>query len=105
MSFGRSNQRRWGRELDVFYHPHTSVGDLSDTSDQLASENCSVENPSPSLPMGIFDAQPVVSKRIVTVNIQPEGDDTVSILVSGNMWVYRSRFDTQGIPGTAKSAQ
>ena len=94
-----------GRELEVFYHPHTSVGDLSDTSDQLAYDNCAVENPSPSLPMGIFEAQPVVSKRIVTVNIQPEGDDAVSILVSGNMWVYRSRFDAQGIPGTGKSAQ
>ena len=94
-----------GRGLEVFYHPHTSVGCLSDTSGQLAYENCSVENPSPSLPMGIFEAQPVVSKRIVTVNIQPEGDDEVSILVSGNMWVYRSRFDAQGIPGTGKSAQ
>ena len=50
-----------------------------------------------------LEAQPVVGKRIVTVTVQPEGGDTVSILVSGNMWVYRSRFDTHGIPGTVNA--
>ena len=90
-----------GRALEVCYHPHTSVGDLSDISDQLAYANCSVEHPSASTPLGIFEAQPVVSKRIVTVSIQPEGPNTLSILVSGNMWVYRSRFDAHGIPGAS----
>ena len=94
-----------GRELEVQYHPHASVGDLGDTADHLTYENCTVEDSSPTVPLGIFEAQPVVSKRIVTVNVQPEGVDTVSILVSGNMWVYRSRFDAHGIPGTAAAAQ
>ena len=94
-----------GRELEVQYHPHASVGDMGDTAERLSYANCSMEEPSPSLPMGIFEAQPVVSKRIVTVNVQPEGDETVSILVSGNMWVYRARFDAHGIPGTATAAQ
>ena len=88
-----------GRDLEVLYHPHTSVGNLSDTSGELAYANCSVEDPSSIMPLGIFEAQPVVSKRIVTINIQPEGPDTASILVSGNLWVYRSRFDAHGIPG------
>ena len=94
-----------GRELEVQFHPHASVGDLGDTADHLTYENCTVEDSSPTVPLGLFEAQPVVSKRIVTVNVQPEGEDTVSILVSGNMWVYRSRFDAHGIPGTATAAQ
>ena len=94
-----------GRELEVQYHPHASVGGMSDTAGQLTYENCTVEDSSSTVPLGIFEAHPVVSKRIVTVNIQPEGDDTVSILVSGSMWVYRSRFDALGIPGTATAAQ
>ena len=57
------------------------------------------------MPMVIFEAQSAVSKRIATVNIQQEGDDTMSTLVSGNMWVHRSRFDAQGIPGTVKPTQ
>ena len=94
-----------GRELEVQYHPHTSVGDLGGTADHLTYENCTVEGTSPTVPLGIFEAQPVVSKRIVTVTVQPEGGDTVSILVSGNMWVYRARFDAPGIPGTVKPTQ
>ena len=91
-----------GRQLEVQYHPHTSVGDLGDIDEQLAYEHCVVEAPSASVPLGIFEAQPVISKRIVTINVQPEGADTVSILVSGSMWVYRARFDAQGIPGNTK---
>lgn len=87
------------RDLEVQYHPHISVGDMGDTADQLCYAHCTVEDPSPNVPLGIFEAQPVVSKRIVTLTVQPEGEDTVSILISGNMWVYRSRFDAHGIPG------
>ena len=91
-----------GRELEVQYHPHTSVGDMGELAEQLAYQHCTVEAPSTALPMGIFEAQPVISKRIVTVNVQPESGETVSILVSGSMWVYRARFDAQGIPGNTK---
>ena len=51
-------------------------------------------------PLNIFEAQPVTSKRIVTVTVQPESADSVSILMSGNVWVYRARFDAHGVPGS-----
>ena len=91
-----------GCTLDVHYSPHTSVGSLEDIMSQLTHDLYSVACPLQRVPLGIFEAQPVSSKRIVMLNIQPESGDTVSILVHGNIWAYRNRFDMLGIPGNFK---
>ena len=49
--------------------------------------------------MGIFEAQPVVGKRIVTLNIQIESDAIVSIVITGTTWSFRSRLDAFGVEG------
>ena len=88
-----------GRELQVQYHPHISAITTGCTTENINYEHSAIMPPAATLPMGIFEAQPVISKRIVTVNLQPEDDDTMSILISGNLWIYRARFDAMGIPG------
>ena len=35
------------------------------------------------------EAQPCIGKRICCFNIQPEEDDKVSFLITGNTWSFR----------------
>ena len=49
--------------------------------------------------MGIFEAQPVNGRRIVTMHLQIESDNVVNILLSGNTWPFRSRLDAHGVHG------
>ena len=36
---------------------------------------------------------------MVTVDIQPEGEDCLSLVISGNTWNYRERLDACGVGG------
>ena len=56
-----------------------------------------------SPPLKIFEAQPCIGKRIVVLNIQIEDENTLSILITGNTWSFRSRLDTFGVSGGYQS--
>ena len=43
------------------------------------------------------EAQPCIGKRICCFNIQPEEDDKVSFLITGNTWSFRQRLDAFGV--------
>ena len=93
-----------GHRLEIHYNLHATVGGMADIAGQLAYEPCSICGPMQRVPLGIFEAHPVTSKRIVTLTVQPETGDTVSIVVAGNMSMYHARFDTLGIPGNVTHA-
>jgi len=86
------------RELEIHLHPHVNV-DITGVWDDLAYANYTLEEPAKTLPMGVFDAQPVVGRRIITLHIQPETQDVLSLLVAGNSWNFRSRLDAHGVSG------
>ena len=96
--FWKHTSKRLSRELEIRLHPHTNV-DIAAVWDELEYEHYTLEEPTSKLPMGIFEAQPVKGKRVVSIFIQPDGPDNVSILVSGNTWNFRSKLDAHGVSG------
>jgi len=86
------------KPFEVHLHPHIVVN-IAGSWDDLVYEHYTLHDPALTLPLGIFEAQPVVGKRIVVVHIQPESGELMSMLVMGNTWNFRSRLDSHGVAG------
>jgi hypothetical protein len=85
--------------FEVYLHPHTAV-DIASVRDELQYDHYSLEEPNMRLPLGPFEAQPVIGKRIVSLNLQIElGADTISVVITGQTWNYRAKLDSCGVRG------
>ena len=83
---------------NVHLHPHTTC-DIDACWDEMQYEVYTLEERTTKLPMGIFEAHPPQSKRIVQITIQVESDSVLSILIHGRIWLYRGAFEALQIPG------
>ena len=52
-----------------------------------------------NIPLKWYEAQPVASKKIVVMHLQPESETVLSIIWSGNLWNYRSALEEVGVKG------
>eukprot|EP00973_Karenia_brevis_P061607 8567332-Karenia_brevis.AAC.1 len=84
------------RPFEVHVFPHE--GEEIECED-LQYENYTFNEPNLILPLGVFEAQPVTSKRIIEVHVQPESAETISVIVCGNTYIFKTRLDSHGIPG------
>ena len=84
--------------FEVHLHPHISVG-VANILEDLEYEHYTLNEPARVLPLGIFEAQPVVGKRIVSLNIQIDTPIQISVVITGNTWSFRSRLDAFGVNG------
>ena len=66
---------------------------------QHSKEHYKLNEPEASLPLGIFEAQPLGNKRIISLNFQIEADELASIVITGGTWAFKDRFDEYGVPG------
>ena len=82
--------------FEVRLHPHLGV-DIN--IDGLAYEHYTLNTPAKSLPLKFFECHPCAGKRVLTLNVEPTTDQTVSVVVSGNSFSYRDRMDALGVPG------
>ena len=67
--------------------------------DDLEYKEYSYNEPTKDLPLKVFEAPPPYGKRIVTINIETEGSDKVSVIFAGRIYEYRDRFQAKEIPG------
>ena len=51
------------------------------------------------LPLKWYECQPVVGKKIVTMTVQVEDENHVSVLFGGNTWAFRQALDEFGVNG------
>jgi hypothetical protein len=52
------------------------------------------------LPSGIFEAQPMVGRRVLAFNLQRGSEeDQLSVAVTGPTWGFRDRLDASGVAG------
>ena len=58
-----------------------------------------MHEPSKDLPLKIWQAQPVIGKRVLSLNFEPEDESTVSLVITGNTWNYRGDLEKSGIAG------
>ena len=49
--------------------------------------------------MKIFEAQPVIGKRIISLYFEPESTSEISLVIVGNTWNYRDSLEKNGIAG------
>ena len=98
--FWKFKERQLARDqpFQVVLHPHVGV-DLSVVWDDLEYENYTLQDTSATLPLHVFEAQPVVGKKITGLNLQVNGDTMVSMIVTGHTWPWRARLDSFGISG------
>lgn len=47
----------------------------------------------------MFDAQPVIGKRIVVLNFQLLSEEEFDLVITGHTWPYRQRLDSLGVRG------
>ena len=83
-------------DLAVTIYPHTGV-DVDATWDELLFPNYTLHEPNKTMPMGVFEARPVQGRRIMAVDIQIEGDSTLSLVFHGATWLFREAFDDAGV--------
>ena len=96
--FFQWKEKKMAREqaFEVRLHPHLGV-DIN--IDGLAYEHYTLNTPAKSLPLKFFECHPCAGKRVLTLNVEPTTDQTVSVVVSGNSFSYRDRMDALGVPG------
>ena len=78
--------------FEVHLHPHVTV-DVADVFDELEYGHYTLQEPEANLPLGVFEALPVGSRRVITLNIQVETHEKMSIVITGSTWSFRERFD------------
>ena len=66
--------------------------------DDLEYKEYSYNELTKDLPLKIFEAPPPYGKRIVTINIETEGSDKVSVICARRIYEYRDRFQAKEIP-------
>lgn len=83
---------------DVQIHLHTGVEMKLERSD-FKYQSLEINDPAINLPLKVFEAQPVVGKRITTAHFQIESDDALSLVITGYIWPFRNRLDDLGLCG------
>jgi hypothetical protein len=84
--------------FQVMLHPHTGV-DLTPAWGDLEYEHYTLQEPSATLPLQVFEAQPVKGKHITSLNVQIDSDNVLSLIITGYTWPFRGRLDASGISG------
>ena len=84
--------------FEVQLHPHTNV-DIASCWGGLEYEHYTLEESAKTLPLKIFEAQPIFGRRVLTLHLEAVSVDTVNVLFSGNTFACKSRLDAAGIPG------
>ena len=99
-SFWKFKERQLARDtpFEITLYPHVGI-DISPLWDDLEYEHYALQESGDVLPLHVFDAQPVVGKRITVMNIQIESATLFSIVITGHTWPWRRRLDEMGISG------
>jgi hypothetical protein len=94
----KARQVAHDQPFQVTLHPHVSV-DLTPVWDDLEYEHYTLQEPSATLPLHVFEAQPVVGKRISILNLQVNNENSLSLIITGQTWPFRGRLDAFGVAG------
>ena len=85
--------------VQVVIHPHIGI-DMSGFGEDFSYENYVINEPTARLPLHVFEAQPVIGKRITVLNLQfGSNDSLIDLLINGHTWPFRARLDAFGIAG------
>ena len=87
-----------GEPVYVHIHPHTNL-DVAGIKDELDYKYYEFHEPSPKLPLKIFQCAPLKG-GVITLNIQVQTEDKMSLVISGSgTYAYKTQFSQIGIGG------
>ena len=98
----KSKQLARATPFQVHIYPYADV-DLNGLSSEMTYSPIEMHEPSTDLPLKIWQAQPVIGKRVLSLNFEPEDESTVSLVITGNTWNYRDDLEKSGIAGARAS--
>ena len=79
----KARQLARARPFEVHEDPHLDVS-LDSLKDHMSYATIEFHEPASDLPSKIFEAQPMSSKRVITVYFEPEDDTTLPLVIVGN---------------------
>jgi hypothetical protein len=72
--------------FEVNIYPYTDV-DLESLPDQMSHKPIKVHPCGRDLPLKLFEAHPVVGKKVLTLNFETEATTELSLVITGNTWI------------------
>ena len=88
--------------FECHIRPYTDV-DLNGLAGQMTYNPLEVHEPADNLPLKVFQAQPVVGKRVLSFYFEPDDETSISLVITGNTWNYRDDLERHGIAGARAS--
>ena len=85
--------------FEVNIYPYTDV-DLESLPDQMSYKPIKVHPCGRDLPLKLFEAHPVVGKKVLTLNFETEATTELSLVITGNTWNFRDDLKKNGFQGT-----
>ena len=90
--------------FEVQLRPHSSC-DIDIDIDDFSYEHYTLHEKARELPLHVFQAQPVIGKRITTLNLQISSDTVFDLVITGHNWPFRATLDAFGIHGGYQEAE
>jgi len=81
--------------FETHVHLHT---DVSIAKEGVQYENYRWSEPTKSLSIKIFECQPCVGKRIVTLTVEVQSASVASLVFSGHTYPFRRKLEEYGLP-------
>ena len=94
----KENQIAREQPFQVHLRPHSSV-DVDVDIDDFDYEHYTLNEKASDLPLHVFQAQPVVGKRITTLNLQLCNDTMFDLVITGHTWPFRDSLEAFGVRG------
>ena len=85
--------------FEVHIHPYSGV-DLSGLEEQMAYRPIEFIEPAKELPLKWFEAHPVIGNKILCFHFEPEDENTLHLVITGNTWLYRDDLEKHGVLGS-----
>ena len=83
-------------QIELYHH---SSCDIVVKKDEFIYEHYNLHAKAHKVPLHVFHVQPVVGKRITTLNIQITNDNIFDLVITGHNWPFRSDLDAFGVHG------
>ena len=94
----RSKQLARATPFEVHIYPYIDV-DLNGLSETMSYTPVTQHPQSRSLPLKLFEAHPVVGKKVLCFFFEAESDYELSLVITGNTWNFRDDLERVGVQG------
>ena len=78
------------------FYPYLGV-EIGSIWESLSNQNILMYDPGRTVPLSIFDAQPVQGKRVMNVTLEQQSETEVTLIFHGCTWHFRDALEDAGV--------